>query len=104
MGAITDKTKCIGCGRCIDVCPGNLIRMDEERKAYLEYEEDCWSCASCIKECPVGAVYLRFPAEFGGVRADMYAKTDKNITEWEIERADGKRIVFITDTNEANKY
>lgn len=104
MGAITDKTKCIGCGRCIDVCPGNLIRMDEERKAYLEYEEDCWSCASCIKECPVGAVYLRFPVEFGGVRADMHAKTNKNITEWEIERADGKRIVFITDTNEANKY
>lgn len=104
MGAITDKTKCIGCGRCINVCPGNLIKKDDDGKAYLKCLSDCWNCASCIKECPVQAISLRLPVEFGGYGADMFARKKDNITEWEILRADGKRIVFITDTEEANKY
>ncbi|MBP5553563.1 MAG: 4Fe-4S binding protein [Lachnospiraceae bacterium] len=104
MGAVTDRAKCIGCGRCIDVCPGNVIRKDEQGKAYLKYESDCWSCAACVKECPMKAIYLRLPPEYGGTGADMYARKNKNITTWEIVRADGEVIRYTTDTEEANKY
>ena len=48
MSIAIDRNKCVGCGKCSVVCPGNLIKL-EEKKAYIKYPKDCWGCASCIK-------------------------------------------------------
>ena len=48
MSISIDKDKCIGCGKCRNVCPGTLIKMDENKKAYIKYPKDCWGCTSCI--------------------------------------------------------
>ncbi len=34
-----------------EICPGNLISVDDESKAYLRRPSDCWSCMAYIKEC-----------------------------------------------------
>ena len=42
--------------RCLDVCPGSLIKTDATGKAYIKYPKDCWGCTSCLKECKTGAI------------------------------------------------
>ena len=51
MSIVINKEKCAGCGQCSIVCPGSLIKMGEDKKAYMKYPKDCWGCSSCIKEC-----------------------------------------------------
>ena len=50
MSIAINKSKCIGCGRCSVVCPGSLIKLGEDKKAYIKYPKDCWGCTSCVKE------------------------------------------------------
>ena len=47
---------CVGCKRCIEACPGNLIRLGERGKAEIRCVEDCWGCTSCLKECRAKAI------------------------------------------------
>ena len=63
MSIKIDKNKCVGCSRCVEVCPGNLIKIDGEKKAFIKYERDCWGCTSCVKECPRGAVFWALISE-----------------------------------------
>lgn len=42
MSIVINKSKCVGCGQCSIVCPGSLIKMGEDRKAYIKYPKDCW--------------------------------------------------------------
>lgn len=46
------QERCIGCGQCIDVCPGSLIDRNGQGKAWMHYPKDCWGCVSCVKVCP----------------------------------------------------
>ena len=36
MSIRIQKSKCAGCGRCIEACPGNLIKKDKENKAFRQ--------------------------------------------------------------------
>lgn len=69
--AFIDKTKCIECGRCKQVCPyGAIIEIHrpcvracaigavsigENRKAVIDHEK-CVSCGACRNACPFGAI------------------------------------------------
>lgn len=53
-----EKDRCIGCGSCAQRCPLDVIRMDENRKAYIAYPEDCMTCYICERFCPAGAIYV----------------------------------------------
>lgn len=52
---ITDD--CIGCGRCLDVCPQNCINT--ESIPHVIEQEHCLHCGNCMDVCPVGAVEKR---------------------------------------------
>lgn len=56
MSIRINQERCIGCGQCIDVCPGSLIDRNAQGKAWMHYPKDCWGCVSCVKECPVQAI------------------------------------------------
>lgn len=57
-----DEKKCTGCGICEQICPGDVIRIDKERKTpYAKYPDDCWYCGCCTEECPNKAIKLEFP-------------------------------------------
>lgn len=103
MSIHIEKASCIGCKKCAEVCPGNLIEV-EQKKAVIVYEKDCWGCASCLKECPVGAISLYLGADIGGRGASLHIRRQEELMQWEIYKA-GKRIEQITiDPKDSNKY
>jgi len=52
---ITDS--CIGCNKCIEVCPQNCIIIDSI--PYVIEQNHCLHCGNCFRVCPVGAVERR---------------------------------------------
>lgn len=38
MSIQIDRTKCVGCGQCAEICPGTLIRMTQ-KKAEMRYPD-----------------------------------------------------------------
>ncbi len=54
-----DNDKCNGCRICVDACPMDVIRFDEENnKAVIKYATDCICCYNCEEDCPTGAIYV----------------------------------------------
>jgi len=49
MAVRVDVEKCNGCGKCVEVCPVEAIRI-EEKKAVIN--EQCVDCETCISLCP----------------------------------------------------
>ncbi len=47
--------KCIGCGRCAEVCP-HAVLVIREHKAQIQDRDACMECGACAKNCPVGAI------------------------------------------------
>ena len=34
-----DKSKCVSCGRCVNVCPGGVLRMEDGAPDIAEFED-----------------------------------------------------------------
>ena len=54
---------CVGCGKCIQVCPGGVLYMGRDKKPHIrEFEafgwNGCWRCEHCLAVCPEGAVSI----------------------------------------------
>ena len=59
--AVPDRTKCIGCGKCIKDgrgCPMKAISIGEDGKVVVN-QELCVGCGICCKKCPVDALELK---------------------------------------------
>lgn len=56
-----DYDKCVRCGECYDICPENVIALDDEETPYVEYAYECWHCGACVMDCSVEAVHLKVP-------------------------------------------
>ena len=102
MSILIDRESCIGCGRCAEVCPGNLIQMDG--KAWMKYPKDCWGCTSCVKECPVHAVKFFLGADIGGRGSLVYTRQRGDILTWVMECPDGSVKEIDINRKESNQY
>lgn len=47
--------KCIGCGRCEEVCPHRVFTMIDH-KAKIGDKDSCMECGACVKNCPACAI------------------------------------------------
>lgn len=46
---------CVGCGRCVEVCPQGVFSLTDGR-ARLVDRDACMECGACAKNCPVSAL------------------------------------------------
>lgn len=58
-----DQSKCIKCGKCVNVCSGMVIDSDRggypQMKAFERYGwRGCWRCQHCLAVCPAGAISI----------------------------------------------
>ncbi len=49
------STACIHCGKCIDACPFDCIKRDEETGFVVADNTECVGCGACRDVCPVSA-------------------------------------------------
>ncbi|MCK4520325.1 4Fe-4S binding protein [Candidatus Parcubacteria bacterium] len=50
-----NKSKCAGCGACVEVCPYGAIKIGEDGKAVID-EKKCQNCSKCKEICPFNAI------------------------------------------------
>ena len=83
---VVDKSKCIGCGKCLNVCPGNMVGgnvlnfkdgcPDMIDQTNVGTWKGCWKCQHCLAVCPTGAISI-----FGIKPEDVPEKPSEKIKE-----------------------
>ncbi len=62
MPPVIGKTKCDGCGICVNICPEDIFFGSAKKQVpQIAYPEECWHCGSCKLDCPREAIRLRIP-------------------------------------------
>jgi NAD-dependent dihydropyrimidine dehydrogenase PreA subunit len=56
MPAKVNAEKCTGCESCVEACPSEAIKMQNE-KAVIDVET-CVDCGVCVDECPAEAISM----------------------------------------------
>jgi adenylylsulfate reductase subunit B len=103
MSIRINSASCVGCGKCAEVCPGNLIRISD-RKAEIKREKDCWGCTSCLKECKTGAILFFLGADIGGRGSVLSVKEEGENRIWTVTAGDGTKKIITVNTKESNRY
>ncbi len=104
MSIIINQNCCVGCGKCQSVCPGNLLKANQDNKAFIKYPEECWGCTSCIKACHAQAIKYFLGADIGGKGSLVYSKEEQDILHWIIEKPSGGVKKIAINKKEANNY
>ncbi len=123
MSIKIDESRCVGCSACVEVCPGNLIKLrilktgaaeqgtpepgaasTARRVAHIKHERDCWGCTSCVKACPRGAVSFYLGADIGGRGARLTVETKGRVRIWRVTKGDGSIQEITVDGSAANNY
>lgn len=55
--AVIDETRCIGCRKCLDVCPVDAI-VGARKLMHTVIARDCTGCELCLPPCPVDCIAL----------------------------------------------
>jgi len=50
--------KCMGCGKCLDVCPHNVFNMKNGKIEIID-KNGCMECGACAKNCPFNALEVK---------------------------------------------
>ncbi len=53
-----NKEICIGCGKCLIVCPHEVFALCDD-KANIINLDACMECGACVKNCPVNALSVK---------------------------------------------
>lgn len=54
---VIKRAKCVGCGKCAEICPGNTIKI-ANKKAKID-PAGCIRCFCCHEMCPVKAIDVK---------------------------------------------
>ncbi len=52
-----DPLLCIGCGKCVEICPSHALLLNAEFKIDVDYKR-CIRCYCCHEVCPVDAITI----------------------------------------------
>lgn len=60
MPPLINQNNCIQCGICVEICPLDVIKRDND-EIVVKYPEECWHCRACVMDCPQNAITMRYP-------------------------------------------
>jgi len=73
-----------GCRVCIDACPDDALRLDEEGKPEV-YQEFCILCSACERVCPDDAIHVhRTSIACSNVRSGAWFTALEKLTSTDI--------------------
>ncbi len=52
---VFQPTKCVACGRCVEVCPHEVFAVDDGKVLVADVGA-CMECGACATNCPAGAI------------------------------------------------
>jgi adenylylsulfate reductase subunit B len=82
MPTFVYPSKCDGCGKCVDICPSDIMHLSNSifngRKAYNIEPNYCWECYSCVKACPQHAIDMRGYADFAPLNHKLTVLRDED--------------------------
>ena len=58
LTAIIDENKCIGCSRCIPVCPVDAI-VGTNKYMHTVLTDECIGCKLCLAPCPMDCIAIK---------------------------------------------
>lgn len=58
MNLKTNVAYCKGCGICVDLCPKQVLKLDDLGKITIAQEEECVRCGQCELRCPDYAIFV----------------------------------------------
>lgn len=98
---VTQDAKCIGCMRCVTVCPSRCIRIrcqeNNGRQVLESYSIEalrCVFCGYCVEVCPVGAVTMTEIFEYASYeRESLLFDKEALLKNWD-------RFIEETDNDE----
>lgn len=62
MPPIIDPSKCICCGKCVEICTEDVYYGSQEGEVpVVTYPKECSHFAGCVHNCPTQAITLRIP-------------------------------------------
>jgi adenylylsulfate reductase, subunit B len=100
MPTFVYASKCDGCGKCVDICPSDIMHLTHSvfngRKAYNIEPSYCWECYSCVKECPQHAIDIRGYADFAPLdhKLTVLRDTTKLEIRWKIKYRNNSKDEF----------
>lgn len=54
---VLNTEKCIGCGRCLEVCPHQVFLLAGGRARIVNFDA-CMECGACARNCPAAALFV----------------------------------------------
>ncbi|MET0698476.1 MAG: ferredoxin family protein [Mycobacterium sp.] len=58
MIEIVDADRCIGCDRCIEVCPTRVFDRGTDGVPMIARQDSCQTCFQCEAYCPTDALFV----------------------------------------------
>ncbi|MBI9086867.1 MAG: 4Fe-4S binding protein [Desulfobacterales bacterium] len=65
----TDPGQCVGCGECMDICPVEAIRIEDD--IAVVDEEWCIGCGLCATKCEFDALCIKYREDQAAVPTDF---------------------------------
>ncbi len=103
MSTFVYMTRCDGCGHCVDICPSDIMHIDENIRRAKNIEPNfCWECYSCVKACPNHAIDVRGYADFApmGHSVRVRREEEKGTISWKIKFRNGTEKNFVLEVRQ----
>lgn len=97
MPTFVIASKCKNNGKCEEICPSDIMRIDPVlQKAYNIEPDMCWECLSCVKACPEHAIEVRPYADISPLGSEISVSRDEklNTIGWKIKYRDSRKKEF----------